>query len=73
MTQYALEWNQSHNKLFVQPLERSLADAQTHFLDDRRAGYSIIMVGEKEAILAMAESWSERLTERGRALARTRN
>lgn len=69
MTQYALEWSQRQNCFHIQPLEHSLAYAQECFIYGRAPLYSILMVGEKEAIHAMADSWRDRIFERDRVRA----
>lgn len=73
MTQYVLEWSQSTNNFHIQPVSQLCARNQQAFIDDKPLrDYAILMVGEKDAVHAMADSWRERIKERDRVRAQPR-
>lgn len=67
--QYVLEWSKSNNGFHIQSLADSLAWAQKCFLDDRANNWTILMVGEKDAVHKMADNQRQKLGDRVRATA----
>lgn len=64
-TKYVLEWSQKTNNFHIQPLQNLLAHNQTLFVDNKTTpDYIVLMVGEKDAVHAMSDSWRNRLTGR---------
>jgi hypothetical protein len=63
--QYVLEWSQKTNNFHIQPLANLLAHNQTAFVDNKPVpDYIVLMVSDKDAVHAMADSWRTRLVER---------
>lgn len=64
-TKYVLEWSQKTNNFHIQPLASLLANNQAAFVDDKPVtNYVVLMVGEKDAVHAMSDSWRDRLVAR---------
>lgn len=68
--QWVLEWSKANNGFHIQSLADSLAWAQKCFLDDRANQWAILMVGDKDAVHAMADNQRSKLVNRALRLDR---
>lgn len=67
--QYVLEWSKANNGFHIQTLADALAWSQRCFLNNHPNNWSVIMVGDKDAVHKMAETHRAKLTERAKAAA----
>ena len=64
---WVLEWSLSANNFSILPLHIQCARNQQAFIDNAPlSDYATLMVGEKDTVHAMADSWRERIKERDR-------